>query len=81
MLGVIKMRITHPELARPYWAWGYPVTPLVFLAVTLFMMYYLATNRPLQTLASFAMMSAGLVIYYASRQLSDSSSDAPRTAA
>jgi APA family basic amino acid/polyamine antiporter len=77
VLGVIKMRITHPELPRPYWAWGYPATPLVFLAVTFFMMYYLATNRPLQTLASFAMMSAGLVIYYASRQLSDSSSDAP----
>ena len=32
VLGVIKMRITHPELPRPYRAWGYPVTPLVFLS-------------------------------------------------
>ena len=30
VLGVIKMRITHPNLARPYRAWGYPVTPLDF---------------------------------------------------
>ena len=61
VLGVIKMRITHPKLARPYRAWGYPVTPLIFLSVTLFMMYYLVVNRPLQSLAGFAMMLAGLV--------------------
>jgi APA family basic amino acid/polyamine antiporter len=82
VLGLIKMRITHPNMARPYRAWGYPVTPLVFLSVTLFMMYYLVVNRPLQSLAGVAMMSAGLVIYYASRLLSDvASSDAPETVA
>ena len=70
VLGLIKMRITHPNLARPYWAWGYPVTPLIFLSVTLFMMYYLVVNRPLQSLAGVAMMSVGLVIYYLSRPLS-----------
>jgi basic amino acid/polyamine antiporter, APA family len=76
VLGVIKMRITHPHLARPYRAWGYPVTPLVFLTVTLFVMYYLVVNRPLQSLGGFAMMSAGLVIYYASRLLVSSSNAA-----
>ena len=49
VLGVIKLRITHPDLPRPYRAWGYPVTPLVFLLVTGFMMYYLLTERPLQS--------------------------------
>ena len=78
--GVIKMRITHPDLPRPYRAWGYPVTPLIFLGVTLFIMYYLVVNRPLQSLAGFAMMSAGLVIYYASRLASNvPSSDVSQT--
>ena len=78
VLGVIKMRITHPRLPRPYRAWGYPVTPLVFLSVTLFMMYYLIVNRPLQSLAGFVMMSAGVLIYYASRPGSNvASSDVP----
>jgi len=82
VLGVIKMRITHPKLARPYRAWGYPVTPLIFLTVTLFMMYYLVVNRPLQSLAGCAMMLAGLIIYYLSRPLSDvPSSDVSQTAA
>ena len=50
VLGVIKLRITQPDLPRPYRAWGYPVTPVVFLLVTGFMMYYLLTERPLQSL-------------------------------
>src|SRR5208282_6472773 len=82
VLGVIKMRITHPNLARPYRAWGYPVTPLIFLGVTFFIMYYLVVNRPLQSLAGFAMMLAGLVIYYASRLASNvPSSDVSQTVA
>jgi APA family basic amino acid/polyamine antiporter len=70
VLGVIKLRITHPKLPRPYRAWGYPVTPLVCLAVMLFMMYYLVVTRPVQSLAGFAMMIAGLAIYGASALLS-----------
>jgi basic amino acid/polyamine antiporter, APA family len=63
VLGVIKLRYTHPDLPRPYRAWGYPVTPVIFLLVTAFMMYYLVVNRPVQSLAGFAMMLAGLAIY------------------
>jgi len=72
VLGVVWLRITRPDLPRPYRAWGYPVTPVVFLAVTAFMMYYLITNRPLQSLAGFAMMLAGLAIYGASHLLTSS---------
>ena len=82
VLGVIKMRITHPKLPRPYRTWGYPVTPLIFLSVTLFMMYYLVVNRPLQSFAGFAIMAVGLVIYYASHLPSNTpSSDVSKTVA
>jgi APA family basic amino acid/polyamine antiporter len=63
VLGVIKLRITHPELPRPYRAWGYPITPLVFLLVTGFMMYYLLTTEPLRSVLSIAIMISGLLIY------------------
>jgi basic amino acid/polyamine antiporter, APA family len=81
VLGVIVMRITHPDLPRPYRAWGYPVTPIIFLGVTGFMMYYLVVNRPLQSLAGLAMMLAGLIVYYASRALSNTPSDISQTVA
>ncbi len=63
VLGVIKLRITHPDLPRPYRAWGYPVTPVVFLLVTGFMMYYLLTERPLQSFLGLLIMISGLLIY------------------
>ncbi len=63
VLGVIKLRITRPDLARPYRAWGYPVTPVIFLLVTLFMMFYLCVDRPIQSLSSALIMLAGLLIY------------------
>lgn len=71
VLGVIVLRISRPEIARPYRAWGYPVTPLIFLTVMLFMMYYLITNRPLQSLAGLGIMLAGLAIYGMSRLISN----------
>ena len=67
VLGVIKLRITRPDLPRPYRAWGYPVTPIVFLSVTAFMMYYLVTQRPVQSFISVVIMGAGLALYYFSR--------------
>ena len=63
VLGVIKLRITHPDLPRPYRAWGYPITPVVFLLVTGFMMYYLLTERPLQSFLGMLIMTSGLLIY------------------
>ena len=69
--GVIKLRITAPDLPRPYRAWGYPVTPLVFLLVTAFMMYYLLTERPGQSLSSMLIMLSGLLIYAIFRKRPD----------
>jgi len=39
------------------------VTPVVFLLVTGFMMYYLLTERPVQSLLGILIMISGLVIY------------------
>jgi APA family basic amino acid/polyamine antiporter len=63
VLGVIVLRYRQPDLPRPYKAWGYPVTPLIFLAVTLFVLTHLAIERPLQSFASFCTLMAGLLLY------------------
>jgi APA family basic amino acid/polyamine antiporter len=71
VLGVIKLRITHPDLPRPYRAWGYPATPVVFLLVTAFMMYHLLTERPVQSLLGILIMLSGLLIYAVFRKRDD----------
>jgi APA family basic amino acid/polyamine antiporter len=77
VLGVIKLRITQPGLPRPYRAWGYPVTPVLFLLVTLFMMYYLVVDRPLQSFLGVLIMVSGLLIYAIFRKRDDAGSSSP----
>ena len=74
VLGVIKLRVTRPDLRRPYRAWGYPVTSVVFLLVTAFMMYHLLTERPLQSFLGILIMISGLLIYAVFRQRADPNS-------
>jgi APA family basic amino acid/polyamine antiporter len=67
----------RPDLPRPYRAWGYPVTPVIFLLVTLFMMYYLVVERPLQSFFGALIMVSGLLIYVVFRRNLDASPATP----
>lgn len=79
--GVIKLRFTHPELPRPFRAWGHPIPALVYSAVSLFMMYYLITTRPMESLAGFLMMLLGLLVYAIAQSRSAAAPKASRDAA
>ncbi len=70
VLGVIVLRYRQPYMPRPYRAWGYPITPFLFLAVTGFVLSHLLMERPLQSVASLFTMMAGLLIYALSGRLS-----------
>lgn len=63
VLGVIVLRRTRPDLPRPYRTWGYPYTPALFLAVSLWMLWHILASRPLESLAGLGIAAAGLVLY------------------
>ena len=62
--GVFVLRLAEPQLPRPYRVWGYPVTPLIFLVVTGWMMFFVVRQRPMVLVAGAATLAAGLVVYY-----------------
>jgi APA family basic amino acid/polyamine antiporter len=66
VLGVIVLRIREPNLPRPYHAWGYPVTPLIFLGVSTFMIYYVVQSEPKESLLGFGTVLLGLIVYFIS---------------
>lgn len=66
--GVFVLRFRQPDLPRPYRTWGYPVTPLIFLAVSAWMMWHLLLSHPRESLGGLATMLLGLVIYFAARR-------------
>src|ERR1044071_3862279 len=68
VLGVFVLRWKRPDLPRPYRTWGYPVTPLIFLAISLWMLEHLladaSTRAP--SLWGLATMALGLTVYFLS---------------
>jgi basic amino acid/polyamine antiporter, APA family len=64
VLGVMVLRSTQPDLPRPYRVWAYPFPPLVFAAITIWMMAYLLRSRPAESLAGLATMLVGFALYF-----------------
>ncbi|MCG8467837.1 MAG: amino acid permease [Gemmatimonadetes bacterium] len=62
-LGVFVLRRREPELERPYRAWGYPFTPIVFLALTGWTLVYLLIDRPVEAGMGLGIVATGLLIY------------------
>jgi APA family basic amino acid/polyamine antiporter len=64
VLGVIVLRIREPDLPRPYRAWGYPVTPILFALVALVCLVQSYRQNPHPTLIGALTVLAGLPVYW-----------------
>ena len=64
VLGVIVLRMTRPELARPYRVWAYPLPPIIFAMITIWMMFYLLRWKTIESLAGLATALVGLLLYF-----------------
>jgi APA family basic amino acid/polyamine antiporter len=63
VLGLFVLRRRRPGLARPYRVWGYPVVPLVFVAVALFFLVYMPVADPRNTGLGLLLTAAGVPAY------------------
>ena len=70
--GVFVSRYKDPDLERPYKTWGYPVTPAIFIVISLWMLTYIAMSKPLEALGGIATIGVGLIIYFLTNQKGDS---------
>ncbi len=61
--GLFVLRIREPAMERPYRAWGYPFTPLLYLALTFWTLLYIALDRPAEALVAAAFIVFGLALY------------------
>jgi basic amino acid/polyamine antiporter, APA family len=61
--ALFYLRRIKPDLPRPYKAWGYPVLPMIFIGVVLWMVYHETRQDPFAAAAGMAMISLGVPIY------------------
>ncbi len=76
VFGVFVIRWRKLNLEGAYRTFGYPVTPIIYLSVTLWTLVYILLNRPQEGWAGIGMILTGLILYLVSRKLDSSRTDA-----
>lgn len=63
-IALLRLRWKEPELARPFRAWGYPVTPIVFLLAGIAITGSLLRESPVRSAVGLVVIGAGVPFYY-----------------
>jgi APA family basic amino acid/polyamine antiporter len=61
--SVVVLRRRHPEWPRPYRTWGYPVTPLLYVALCLVVLGNTLVSRPVESGVGLLVLALGLPAY------------------
>jgi amino acid transporter len=63
-IALVRLRRKEPNLIRPYRAWGYPLTPLIFLAAAVALTVNLWMIRPVRSSLGLAVILSGIPFFY-----------------
>jgi len=71
VIGVIVLRAMRPNISRPYRVWFYPMPPLIFALITVWMMIYLLRSKTMESFAGLITAMIGFLLYFcASKRVS-----------
>lgn len=63
VVAVIHLRISRPDAARPFRVPLYPITPGVFILVSVWMLVFVVKERPVESALSVLTLVAGAILY------------------
>jgi basic amino acid/polyamine antiporter, APA family len=63
-MALLRLRKIEPNLSRPYRAWGYPLTPLIFLMAAIALTVNLWVVRPVRSSLGLLVILAGIPFFY-----------------
>lgn len=66
--GVFVLRTKFKHIQTQYRTWGYPVTPIIFLVSTGWVMYFIFRNKPEESLYGLGTVLSGLLVYFIGRK-------------
>lgn len=62
--AVIRLRHTAPDLPRPYRAWGYPVTPILFILFAVGLVAVTIVEAPREAAVGAGLVLLGVPVYW-----------------
>ena len=63
IVGLFVLRIKKPDAPRPYKAWGYPVLPVVYIAMAAWICVVLLRYKPQYTWPGLVLVLLGIPVY------------------
>lgn len=73
--SIFVFRWKHPDLVRPYRAWGYPVIPVIFLLVAGWLLVNTILTSPTQSITGIVLIILGMPVYYYFTKVGDNRSE------
>jgi APA family basic amino acid/polyamine antiporter len=62
--GLVVLRLRRPDLHRPYRAWGYPLTPIIFGSLSLYVLWFQIQQKTVEFLYGLGTLGLGVLIYF-----------------
>ncbi len=75
--AIFVLRIARPEAERPYRAFGYPVLPLLYVLMSVFVLVAILIYIPKYTWPGFGLVILGIPVFYIWRYFSPKNTDKP----
>ena len=67
VFSVFILRIKEPDLHRPYRTWGYPWTPIFFILVNLWILYYTFLEQTFESIVGMGIVILSFGLFYLGR--------------
>ena len=64
VLGVFILRIKHKHLVTSYKTFLYPITPIIYLLILVFILSYIIVERPIESIYGLSTVLIGFIIYF-----------------
>ncbi|MFM2225269.1 MAG: hypothetical protein RJA07_1471 [Bacteroidota bacterium] len=64
VIGIFVVRFKNKTVTDNYRVWGYPIVPIIFIILSLWMIYFTIVGNTKISLIGFATALSGLVFYY-----------------
>lgn len=62
-VALFRLRVTQPDLPRPYRAWGYPLVPALYLVAATGIAGVLLVAKPVYSFSGLALVLLGIPVY------------------
>ena len=68
VFGIFIIRKNKLGMEGKYKTWGYPFTPIIFLTLNAWMLFFVMKNNTAESLIGFLLLAIGFLIYYVGKK-------------